>query len=258
MAFPHGSLGADALDAAPPVSRLPFADPVTTHLLGGDPLGPLSLGAFPPSALPLPPSRLGFIDPATATAAASVVQTAVSTITSLFQKSTTDPASKIWKNISPAMNDVLTALNVRVGNDGKWYDATTNQLLSQEDADFRSESLMAKLVGAHMGSMTDRYWYDDLDNHKLTDSEAYTRWVQSYGQGATLESVLELGGSYVPQSVPNHATPEGVAYYGTPYKPTPSPGGKTGLATAGASGNTMLYVAGAAVLAALFFGRRKS
>lgn len=221
--FVHGTGGAEgeALDAPA------YLDPIATALLADDalPAAPLTLGLFPPSPGLTP---LGFLDPATLSAGVSLVSTAVQNITNLFHRTNTDPASQIWKHVDPSAHAVLAALNVRVGDDGKWYDAPSNQLLSSEDADFRAESLMAMLVGAEM--RPDRYWYDRLDNHKLTSAEAYARWTTNYGQGATLESVVEDGLSYTPGSVPSSATPEGRAMFGA-QTPVRSPGGRTGIST---------------------------
>jgi len=209
-------------------------------------------------------AAVGSVVPGVGTAvggAIGFVTDAVGLITNLYHKTNTDPASQVWKHIASSAQLVLQALNVKVGNDGKWYDASTNALLSQEEADYRAESLMAQLVGSHIGSPTDRYWYDNSDNHRLTSPEAFTRWTTSYGSGATLESVLESGQTYIPGTVPAAHTPEGQYQYGQPYQPTPQPGGVTGIAHAGLLPTltpTTLMIAAVAVVGIILLTGKKA
>ena len=195
---------------------------------------------------------------------------------------TANPASTVWKNIKPSDVLTLAALNVRVAGDG-WHDATSDVKLSQEEADYRAESLMAALVGARdTGIGSAGAWVDLADGHQLSNTEAWERWTSMYGAGTTLETVLRQGGGT--PSVPFVAPPVPPVYQGaapatpswpvtvrpsaqapgaTPYAPAPYgavPTQRTPRASLFAGNTVPLVVAGVALVAgaALLSGRRKA
>lgn len=188
-----------------------------------------------------------------------------------------DQASAVWKNIKPSDVLTLAALRVLAQADG-WHDAQTGDLISQVDSDFRSESLMASLIHATMPG-PGLAWTDNTDGHTLTNAEAFSRWTQSYGPSATIESVLRqagqkntdpttptppLGtGGVVPFPVPTTFAPP-------PSSPTPpaalSPTGlparlpTAALAPAGMTTTTLLLIGGgvlALAAVAVTLSRRK-
>ena len=228
-------------------AEVPYRDPIASLAMQDGARRGATLGAFPGGlGIPLPPP--------------SVIYGAIKVVQGWFGGGgNTDPASAVWSKIQPGDESVLEVLNVHVGADGKWYDATTNALLSQEDADFRSESLMAQLIGATMRS--DRYWYDNQTNQRLTSQEAFSRWETSYGPGATLESVVASGAAY---HAPQTATPAGTAWTAPTSTSSPTNARPAGtsvqsaslLPTAGMSPMTLALVAGGALALILLAKKR--
>ncbi len=168
----------------------------------------------------------------------------------------TDQASTIWKNIKPGDVLTLAALHVLAQADG-WHDATSGATLTQEESDYRSESLMAALVHATMAG-PQQAWTDNTDGHPLSNDEAFSRWSQSYGPSTTIETVLKRAGQTATDpSIPTAPLGQGGTVpfpVPTNFPPPPQPTGGTlpvfspsGLTTkppiaAAAPSRTLLYV----------------
>lgn len=137
----------------------------------------------------------------------SVIGDAVGGVASLFGGGASDPdlASKVWKNIKPTDTLTLDVLNVRAMTDG-WHDKTTGAKLTTEDADFRSNTLMASLIGARVPAPKSA-WLDNVTGQPLSNAEASRRWVSSYGASATLETVLATRNTALASSVPSSTAP---------------------------------------------------
>ena len=112
----------------------------------------------------------------------------INNVAGQFGGGNTDPdlASKIWKDIKSTDILTLTTLNVDARPDG-WYDASRGTKLTQEDAYFRSNTLMASLIGAKVPSP--RSAWIDASGRPLTNAQAWAAWASRYGT-SRIEDVL--------------------------------------------------------------------
>ena len=218
-------------------------------------------------------ATVGSVVPVIGTAIGGAIGAAVGFASSFFGGGggTANPASSVWKNIKPSDVLTLAALNVRVEGDG-WHDASSGLKLSQEEADFRAESLMAAMIGARDTGIGSRgAWVDNADGHELAAAEAWERWTSTYGAGTTLETALRQGGGtpgvpFVPPPVPPvyqgaapatpswpvTVRPSAQAPGATPYAPAPYgavPTQPTRTASLFAGNTVPLVIAGVALLA---------
>jgi hypothetical protein len=72
-------------------------------------------------------------------------------------------------------------ISAHIGEGGWWYDNGDNHQLTQEEASARQHAVIAAMVHARVGS--DGWWYDLVDGHKLSHAEAWSRY-QALGGGA--------------------------------------------------------------------------
>lgn len=153
--------------------RIPHADPVAMELLSAPVTPNDQLGSFPRASQP---QGLGFW-----VEAASFVTKAVPIIQGIIRNVqggggvSNDPVSAVWMAL-PA-----SAVNARVGADGWWYDITTGQRLSHEEAALRQQQVVAGSISAHVGD--DGWWYDNRTNQQLTHQDAMNRYDALVKQG---------------------------------------------------------------------------
>lgn len=103
-----------------------------------------------------------------------------------------DKLDPIWRNVQPTDVLAMEAIHARpgTGSDKSWYDTDSNAKLSTAEEDFRSTSLMAQLIRAHIGGVNDGWYYDIDDQHRLTPDEAYARFQNMYAGATSLEQAL--------------------------------------------------------------------
>lgn len=149
-----------------------------------------------------------------------------------------DKLDPIWRNVQPTDVLAMQAIHARpgIGDDKNWYDTDSGAKLSTAEEDFRSSSLMADLIDAHIGGVNDGWYYDLVNQHRLTPDEAYQRFQSRFAGATSLEQALRQqdnaarsGGNaatpapFVPSAYtpPMTYTPAGMPYTPPFAPPTP-------------------------------------